>query len=164
MAWNNMRKIIKSENIETGVMSLVGKSCDLHTESTTQTSEPQSKCRADESYQLLRCQLCSHSQVSPGLLPHMVTADHHYTAVPVATEERGRQRPKPHKPSRAEQTGFTELQSSQAPIPRTTLVARSLSQGLWAGKYGFMCAHITFGSREAFKSNYRECYLHELLF
>lgn len=71
---------------------------------------------------------------------------------------------KPHKASGAEQTGFTELLSSQAPVPCTTLVARSLSQGLWAGKYGFMCAHITFGSREAFKSNYGKCYLHELLF
>lgn len=93
-----------------------------------------------------------------------VPADHHYPAVLTATWELGRRRLKPHKPSRAEQTGFTELLSSQAPIPCTTLVAHSLSQGLWAGKYGFMCAHITFGSREAFKSNYGKCYLHELLF
>lgn len=71
---------------------------------------------------------------------------------------------KPHKPRRAEQTGFTELLISQAPVPPTTIAAHLLSQGLWAGKYGFMCAHITFGSGDAFKSNYGKRYLHELLF
>lgn len=60
--------------------------------------------------------------------------------------------------------GLQGCLSSQALVPHATLVAHSLSYGLWAGKYGFMCAHITFGSRETFKSNYGECYLHELLF
>lgn len=156
-------------NMKTSVMALVSKSMwTAHglTELTTQArvSETRSERHADESYQMLQCQLCSRSQASPALLPHRVPADHCYPAVPTATWEQGRQRLKPHKPSRAEQTGFTELLSSQAPISRTTLVAHSLSQGLWAGKYGFMCAHITFGSRETFKSNYGECYLHELLF
>lgn len=101
-----------------------------------------------------------HSQASLELLPHRVPADRRCPAVPAAVWEQGpwqkqkKQEKKMHKPSRAEQTGFTELLSSQAPIPRTALVAHSLSRGLWAVKYGFMCAHITFGSRETFKSNY----------
>lgn len=80
------------------------------------------------------------------------------------TETKKMEKKKNQEPAGAEQTGFTELLSSQAPIPCTMLVAHSLSQGLWAVKYGFMCAHITFASRETFKSNYDQCYLHELLF
>lgn len=84
--------------------------------------------------------------------------------VGATAQQKQKKEKKKHKPSRAEQTGFTELLSSQAPIPSTALVAHSLSRGLWAVKYGFMCAHITFGTRETFKSNYSECYLHDLLF
>lgn len=125
-----------------------------------------SRCEGhtDERYQMLQSQLCSHSRASPGLLPRRVPADHCYPVVPTAMYEQARQRRKPHKPSRVEQTGFTGLLSSQALVPHTPPVAHSLSYGLWAGKYGFMCAHITFGSRETFRSNYGECYLHELQF
>lgn len=152
-------------NMKTGVMALASQSMDWLNE-----QHKQDWLRLTASAALMNLTRCcgascaSRSQAAPGLLPRRVPADHRYPAVPTATWEQGRQRLKPHKPSRAEQTGFTELLSSQAPIPRTTLVAHSLSQGLWAGKYGFMFAHITFGSREAFKSNYGECYLHELLF
>lgn len=108
---------------------------------------------------------CAHTaKRQRGLLPRRVPADHRYPAVPTATYEQARQRRKPHKPSRVEQTGFTGPLSSQALVPHAPSVAHSLSYGLWAGKYGFMCAHITFGSRETFKSNYGKCYLHELLF
>ncbi|KAA8581791.1 hypothetical protein FQN60_003372 [Etheostoma spectabile] len=107
----------------------------------TTVSETRSERQADKSYQMLQCQLCSRSQASPGLLRRRVPADHRYPAVPTAMWEQGRQRLKPHKPSRAEQTGFTELLSSQAPIPRTTLVAHSLSQDFDFSVPGSMKLH-----------------------
>lgn len=97
--------------------------------------------------------------IAAQLSPH-----HRGSRGPDINQKKKKKKKETRKPSRAEQTGFTELLSSQAPIPCTALVAHSLSQGLWAVKYGFMCAHITFGSRETFKSNYGERYLHELLF
>eukprot|EP00064_Thunnus_orientalis_P003681 superscaffoldBa00000311_g3692 len=113
----------------------------LNEQHKQRVSETQSERCVDESYQMLQCQLCSRSQASPGLLPRRVPADHRYPAVPTATWEQGRQRLKPHKPSRAEQTGFTELLSSQAPIPRTTLVAHSLSQDFDFSVPGSMKLH-----------------------
>lgn len=86
---------------------------------------------------------CAHAAGRrPGLLPRRVPAEHGGAAVPTARRDQGRPRRKPHKLPRAEQTGYTDLQSSQAIIPGTALVAHSLSRGLWAGKYGVVCSHI----------------------
>lgn len=173
-----MEEIIKEKtidmrgNVKTGVVALVNKSAGTAhglTEWTTQTG-------VSETHEWTACWWILPDVSVPAVFtqPGVTRASASQGAPPtIASQLSPRRRGsgggpdrdwKPHKPSRAEQTGFTELLSSQAPIPRTTLVAHSLSQGLWAGKYGFMCAHITFGSREAFKSNYGECYLHELLF
>lgn len=125
--------------------------------------------RTDKSSQMLRRQLCAtqpgnaRASASQGAhRPSLPSCSH--LSVGAGARQKQKKEKKKHELSRAEQTGFTELLSSQAPIPCTALVAHSLLRGLWAVKYGFMCAHITFGSRETFKSNYDECYLHELLF
>lgn len=64
---------------------------------------------------MLWCQLCSRSQASPGLLPHRWACKPLLCSCPHGGAGAGADRDqKPHKPSRAEQTGFTEQPSSHS--------------------------------------------------